>query len=514
VISVNPMQSQNQKIVKNTLALYIRSLFLLLINLYVSRVTLQVLGVEDFGIYTLIGGVVQMFAVVGSALVSTTQRFVSYSLGEGDFKKLQKIFHNCLSLHIVLGVFFALVILGLGLWLMHHQLDIPEGRMPAARVVLFTTVLTFYFSMVSLPYNGLIIAHEKMKAFAYISLLEGILKLSSLCALKLIEIDHLVGYSVLICVISLLIQATYATYSKRSFAEAQKFRFVISSDVFKQIFSFAGWNLWGEGTMVLRNQGIDILINTFFGVTFNAAKGIANQVSHAVNQFVSNFQAAVRPQLTMSVAQKNYQRTYELIFQGSRFSFYLMMVFSVPLCISTREVLSLWLGEVPIYAVELVRWTLVYLLLDTLTRFSIQAINATGKIRNYQLTVGVLKLLTLPITYLFLKHGSSPTIGLIVNVVIEVVCIFMRLYFNKVQIGMDMRLFFQKVISPCVGVYLCGIILPILFFEKVSRNLFLVVPVAVLSSVCSIWFLGLSSLERSLLFQHTPFRSGKCISAR
>ncbi len=486
----------NKRIFKNTIALYIRSILLLLISLYTSRVTLQMLGVEDFGIYALVAGIVQMFAVFGNTLSAATQRFITYALGEGDFVNLRTIFRNSVSLHIVLGAIVAIVLYIVGLWFLYNKLNVPPERLKAAHVALQTTVVTLFFSMFSVSYNGLINAHEKMKAFAYISILEGVLKLSSALVLKIITFDHLIVYSILILGTSVIVQLTYMIYSKKNFPEARNFRFSIKPSLFKKIFAFAGWNLWGEGTMVLRNQGIDILINTFFGVVFNAAKGITNQIHHAVYQFISNFQAAVRPQLTMSVAQHDYRRTGELMFQGSRFSFYLMMIFAIPICISTREILSIWLVEVPPYAVELIRWTMAYLLLDTFSRLSIQAINATGNIRNYQLIVGGMKLLALPITYLFLKLGGSPVTGLVVNVGIEVVCLFIRQYFNKKQIDFAVMPFLIDVVLRCVLVFALALVLPSLVFVKITHSLFIIVPLAMLSSVCCIAFFGVTVQER------------------
>ena len=476
--------------------MYIRSILLLLISLYTSRVTLQMLGVEDYGIYALIAGVIQMFAVFGNTLSGATQRFITYALGEGDFENLRTVFRNCVSLHLVLGGGIAFFLYFIGLWFLYHKLNVPPNRLKAAHIVLQTTVVTFFFSICSVAYNGLIIAHEKMKAFAYISILEGILKLLSAVVLKLFSLDHLIVYSILIVCVSIILQLTYISYSRKNFAEAQNFCFSIKASLFKKIFSFAGWNLWGEGTMVLRNQGIDILINTFFGVAFNAAKGITNQIHHAVYQFISNFQAAVRPQLTMSVARQDYNRTSELIFQGSRFSFYLMTIFAIPICISIREILSIWLVEVPPYSVELIRWTMVFLLLDTLSRFSIHAINATGNIRNYQLIVGGMKLLALPVTYVFLKLGGTPVTGLVVNVVIEIVCLFLRLYFNKRQIHFDIASFLRKVVIRCFVVFILAFLLPCLTYIKITHNIFLIVPIAMLSSFCCIAFLGVNKQER------------------
>ncbi len=493
-------QSQNNKrIFFNTFALYIRSILLLFISLYTSRITLEMLGVEDFGIYALVAGIVQMFAVFGNTLSAATQRFITYALREGDFENLRIVFRNCVSLHIVLGGIIAILLYMIGLWFLYNKLMVPPERLKAAHIVLQTTVVTFFFSMFSVSYNGLINAHEKMKAFAYISILEGILKLFSALVLKVISFDHLIIYSISILGTSVVLQLTYMTYSKKNFPEARDFRFSINPSLFKRIFAFAGWNLWGEGTMVLRNQGIDILINTFFGVVFNAAKGITNQIHHAVYQFISNFQAAVRPQLTMSVAQHDYRRTSELIFQGSRFSFYLMTIFAIPICISTREILSLWLVEVPPYAVELIRWTMAFLLLDTLSRFSIHAINATGDIRNYQLVVGGMKLLALPITFLFLKLGGSPVTGLVVNVGIEVVCLFLRLYFNKTQIDFAVMPFLLKVVLRCTLVFALSLILPCLAFINITHSFFIIVPLAILSSVCCIVIFGVTRQEYVLV---------------
>lgn len=490
---------KNKKIAKNTLFLYFRSILLLIINLYTSRVTLQMLGVEDFGVYALVAGVVEMFSMLGSTLASSTQRFITYALGENDEEKLKTVFCNSLTLHIIMGIVVCVLLEVVGIYFIYYKLSIPSTRLMASCVVLQTAIVSFFFNMISVPYNGLINAHERMKAFAYISIIEGCMKLGAAALLVFVSFDHLIFYSFLILLSNVALRLLYTSYSKRNFDEARNFKFSIDTVLLKKMFAFAGWNLWGEGSMVLRNQGIDILINTFFGVSFNAAKGISNQIHRAIYGFVSNFQAAVRPQLTMSVAQNNYRRTKQLIFQGSRFSFYLMSLFIVPLYISVNDVLELWLANVPPYAAELTRWTLIFILLDTLSRFSIHAINATGNIRNYQITVGGLKMCALPIAYFVLKLGGSPVTGLIVNVAIEVVCLFLRLYFNKKQIGMDVCLYMKDVVARCILVLIVAYTISY-YLNLQSLAVFVSVPISFLSTTIVISILGVSKRERNMVY--------------
>lgn len=494
--------SNNKLIAKNTIVLYIRSIFLLLVSLYTSRVTLQVLGIDDFGIFTLVTGVVQMFSLLKGALSGASQRYITYALGENNMEKLKKVFSTSMTIHVLMGLAMVVLLETLGLWFLYNSLNIPVERLDVANIVMQCAIVSFFFNMISVPYDALINAHERMTAFAYIGILEAVLKLLSAVVLTfIVSYDKLIIFSILSLGIAVLLRVIYNAYCKKNFEEARSVKYSIDKSLFRQMFAFSGWNLIGEGSLLLRNQGIDILLNIFFGVAFNAAKGICNQVQGAIFQFISNFQAAVRPQLTKSIAQKEYERTYDLIMQGSRFSFYLMTFFSIPIFVNIEDILGLWLTEVPPYSVELIRWTLVYLLWDTLSRFLIHAILSTGDIRNYQLLAGGTKLLAIPLAYVCLLLGASPVIGVIVNIVLEIVCFVERLFFSKKQIGFPAAKYVLLTMHRCWLLFAVGLFITMLFDVFVSSSVWISFPFSLGMTVLFIWATGLKREERVMIQQ-------------
>lgn len=492
-------KTNNKRIAKNTLLLYFRSIFLILINLYTSRVILQSLGVSDYGIYNVVGGVVTMFTMLSNSMASASQRFISYALGEDDFEQLKRVFRTSLTLHVVLAFIVVLLIEVFGVWFLYTKLNIPTERIKVAFWVLQFSIATLFINIVSVPYNSAITAHEKMSAFAYISIVEGGLKLFVAIGLFFLPYDRLFLYSILMFLVSLLIRMIYTIYSHRMFEETRNVKMGVENSLFKEMFSFAGWNLFGNGSYLLRNQGVDILLNLFFGVTVNAAKGICNHVQAAVYQFVSNFQMAITPQLTMSVAQKDYGRTHTLVFQGGRFSFYMLSLFAVPLIVSAPEILSLWLVEVPEYSIIFIRWTLLYLLLDSLSRFLITSVLAYGKIKKYQIVVGGTKLLTLPLVYVWLMLGGSPVTGILANIIIEVVCLGQRLYYNSKYNGLSWQLYLLRIVLPCWSIFLITIIPSFLIRFFLSSNIIILVASSLLITTSIIGMFGLNNSERHML---------------
>ncbi len=496
---MSEVSANNKRIAKNTLLLYLRSIFLIFIYLFTSREVLKTLGISDYGIYQLVGGVVSMFTMLSNSMTSASQRYITFALGEGDNKKMQIVFSTSLTLHLFIG-FLLVVLLELGgIYILYYHLNIPETRINAAFWVMQCSILTLFFNVVSIPYNALIIAHECMAAFAYISLLDAILKLSIVYVLYVLDVDKLILYAILMSLISIVVRIIYSQYCKKKFIEARHIRLGIEKGLFKEMLAFAGWNLWGNGSLVLRNQGIDILMNVFYGVTVNAAKGICNQVQSAVGQFVSNFQAAVTPQLTKSIAQADLSRTHLLMFQGSRLSFYLLMIFSVPLMISCQFVLSLWLVEVPSYTIEFIRWTLMYMLMDTLSRFLINSILAIGKIRNYQVIVSSFKLLALPLAYVCFKNEWGPLAGLWINLALEVICLGVRLHFTRKTIAFPVYDYLFKVVLKCWLVFAIAYVLSyVLSYNWLGQSIVIMV-ISFIITFMTIYILGMTRKEKELV---------------
>ncbi|MEL5892867.1 MATE family efflux transporter [Bacteroides sp. GD17] len=491
----------NRRIAKNTFLLYIRVLILLFVSLFTSRVVLDVLGVDDYGIYNLVGGVVAMFSMLSGTMAGASQRFITYALGENDRQRVSRVFSTSVTLHLILGIFIVIILEIFGLWFLYNKLNIPIERLSAAGWVMQCSIFAFFINIISVPYNSLIIAYEKMSAFAYISILDAVLKLGSAYLLWLVGSDKLVAYAIFILIITMIQRAVYSIYCKNHFAEAKHISLKIDGKLFRDMFSFASWNLWGTGSAVLRNQGVDIILNLFFGVTINAAKGICNQVQNGVYQFVGNFQTAVYPQLTMSVAQRDYVRTRTLIFQGGRFSFYLMIFFSLPIMVATPQILSLWLSVVPDYTVVFIRWTFIYLLCDTLSRFLVTSILANGNIKNYQIIVGSTKLLALPFIYIILKFGGTPLVSIWVIIGLELVCLTQRLYFCRKYIGLSAGLYLRNVFLKCWSVFILAAAIPFYVSFSLTSNLWILLITSVCSASLVICFVGLSLDEKKKISQ-------------
>ena len=336
----------NKRIAKNTLLLYVRTLFIMLVSLYTSRVVLNTLGVEDYGVYNVVGGVVAMFGFINSSMSSATQRYITFALGKGNMEQLQKVFSTALQIHVLIAV--LIVILGetVGLWFMYTQMKIPADRIDAAFWVLQCSIAATVIMIISVPYNADIIAHERMSAFAYISILEAVLKLAVVYVLQISPYDKLVVYAFLILFVQMLARFCYSRYCNKHFVES-KYRHVWAKSLFREMTGFAGWSLFGNLSGVLFGQGLNMLLNVFFGPVVNAARAVSVQVQGAIQQFVGNFQMALNPQITKTYAKGEMEEMHKLMFRSARFSFYLLFFLSLPVLFETDFVLTVWLKTVP-----------------------------------------------------------------------------------------------------------------------------------------------------------------------
>lgn len=489
--------SDNKRIVKNTIILYLRSIILILISLYSSRVVLQTLGVKDFGIYNIVGGVVAMFAMLNTSMSMASQRFISYTLGEDNDEKLKMVFSTSVVLHIILGLVVVFLVEIIGVWFLYHGLNIPQERLDVAFWVLQFSVASVFVNVNTIPYNAVLLAHEKMSALAYIVVLNGLLKLLAAISLFWVTADRLIVYAALIFLSSVLVWFVCCIYTHKNFEETRHLQFKLDHAQFKEMFSFAGWHLFGSSSNVLKKQGVDILLNMFFGVTVNAAKALSNQVFSAVELFVSNLQSAVSPQLTKSFARNDYDRVHVLIVQGSRISFFLVTLFSVPMIVSAPQVLSIWLVNVPVYTVEFVRWLFIYLLLDTFSRFLLRAVSAYGNIRNYQIVVGGTKLLIVPVAYIWLLLGGGPLVCIWSTLIVEIVCFGERLYFSRKYHGFPCLQYIKKVFLRCWIVFALAISTAFLLKTYLTSNFILITMLALGCSVIAILYVGVNSRERA-----------------
>lgn len=475
-------------------------LLLMAVTLYTSRVVLKALGVNDFGIYNVVGGVVTMFSILSNSLSSAISRFITYELGKENFTKLKNIFSTAVTIQITLAVAITLIAEIVGLWFLNTKMNIPTERMEAANWTFQFSVITFVINLISVPYNAAIIAHEKMSAFAYISILEALLKLSIAFLIIISPIDKLIFYACLICIISLIIRLTYGHYCKSHFKECT-YSFYWDKDLLKQMFGFAGWNFIGSSSALLRDQGGNILINLFLGPAVNAARGIAFQVNTATQNFIASFTMALNPQITKSYASNNYDYMMKLVFKGARFSFYLLLILTLPIFLNTNYILKLWLGIVPEHTIQFIRLILVFTLSESISQPLITAQHATGKIKNYQIIVGGLQMLNLPIAYLALKNGAIPETIFFVAIAISQICLIARLWMMKTSINLSILGFYSKVYLNILKVSLVAIILPIgLSIYKSDSITFFIMSsiVTIVYTFLCIFFIGCDKEEQML----------------
>ena len=493
----------NKRIAKNTLLLYVRMLFMMAVSLYTSRVVLDALGVEDFGIYNVVGGVVAMFTVLSGSLSAAISRFITYELGKENQENLNKIFSSAVTIQLGLAGIIILLAETIGIWFLNIKMNIPEIRMEAANWVFQFSILTFAINLISVPYNASIIAHEKMSAFAYISILEAIGKLAIAYLIVVSPMDKLIFYAILMCVVALIVRFTYGNYCKRHFSECT-YHFIWDKQLLKQMFGFAGWNFIGAASAVLRDQGGNVVINLFCGPTVNAARGIAFQVNTAVNQFVTNFMTALNPQITKSYAAGNKEYMMTLIFQGARLSFYMLLSLSLPILVNTHYILELWLKIVPEHAVLFVQLVLIFAMSESISQPLITAMLATGKIRNYQIIVGGLQMMNLPISYLLLRLGFFPEITIIVAICISQCCLAARLILLRGMIGVSIQKYLQKVYFNILTVSVVAIVLPLISTQYIDETFigFIIVSlIAVVCTIISIYFIGCNHQERQFIHQ-------------
>ena len=488
----------NKRIAKNTLLLYFRMLFMMAVSLYTSRVVLNTLGVEDYGIYNVVGGVVAMFGFINSSMSSATQRYITFALGKGDMNRLQTVFSTTLQIHTLIAGIIVLLGETVGLWFLYNKMQIPADRMDAAFWVLQCSIISTVVMIISVPYNADIIAHEKMSAFAYISILEVVLKLVIVYMLVVFSFDKLILYAILLLAIQLLIRFCYSIYCNRHFEET-KYKYVWDKTLFKEMTGFAGWSMFGNLAGVLFGQGLNMLLNVFFGPVVNAARAVAVQVQNAVQGFVSNFQMALNPQITKTYAKGELSDMHKLMYRSARFSFFLLFFLSLPVLFETNFILTLWLKTVPENTVVFLRIMICTSLIYTLSNPLIIANQATGKVKKYQAVCGSILLLILPISYVCLLLGCPAYSVFIVHFIMESVAQLARMIMLRPLIGIRLRNYFQHIYLKVIIVVAASVILPSLAYLKMSDDFlrFLVVGVlCVISVSASVYTLGLSANER------------------
>ncbi|WP_287443564.1 lipopolysaccharide biosynthesis protein [Algoriella sp.] len=484
--------------------LYVRMFLIMGITLYTSRIVLRELGVSDYGIYNLVGGFVAMLGFFNAAMSSATQRYLSFDIGKGDHVQLKKTFSTTLSIHIIIAAIGLLLAETIGLWYVNNKLNFPEDRMYAVNVVYQFSVFTFLLSIIQVPYNALIIARERMKIYAYVSILEAILKLLIVFFLVYFGSDKLITYAILTFCVTLLINVIYQVYCRREFQES-KYHFHYDKQYFGELISYSGWNLFGNIAAIAKGQGVNIVLNLFFGTVVNAAYGITNQVLSAVNMFVSNFQLALNPQIIKSYSQGNIEQSQYLISQGSKFSFYLMLIIVSPIVLNVDFILETWLVNPPEHMTIFVQLCLLNILIDCLSGTLMTGAQATGKIKWYQIVVGTLVFLNLPISYLVLKLGYKPYSVYGVSIFISLITLQFRLYFLNNVMSFNIIKYFKEVILRVIILSIITLGLFVLLNNTQLMNqeigdFILKSLIMIIFIVGSVLIIGLNKQERKLIF--------------
>ncbi len=492
----------NKRIAKNTLLLYFRMLFTMAVSLYTSRVVLNTLGVEDFGIYNVVGGIVVMFGFINNAMAAGTYRFLAFELGRKDYDRLKTVFSTSIIIHALISLFVVALAETVGLWFFYEKMIIPADRLDAAMWVYQFSIVSTVVLMMSVPYNASIIAHEKMSAFAYISVLEVVLKLAIVYLLTIGSLDKLKLYAVLTFLVQLFIRMVYGFYCNRHFDET-KFRCIWDGKLFREMTSFATWSLLGNCAVVCYTHGLNLLLNMFFGPVVNAARGVAVQVQHAVTQFSSSFQMALNPQITKSYAAGDRDYLHNLIFRSSKFSFYLLLLLCLPVLFEAETMLRLWLKTVPDYTVLFLRLILCITIIDAVANPIMTSANATGRVREYQSVVGGLLLTIEPLSYVALKLGGRPESVFVVHLCVCVVVFIARLYIVRPMIGLVLSDYFRKVLLCCLFVTVASLLLPlafkIFFYDGGLISVFTECLLCMLSVAISAFYLGLTTSERGFI---------------
>lgn len=490
--------NNDKRIAKNTLLLYVRMLVLMVISFFTVNITLNALGVEDYGINNVVGGVVTVFSLFSNSMTAATSRFITYALGEDDKIKLNKIFSTSINLHLILTIIILIMLEIGGVWFLNNKIVIPAEKMFNANCVFQCSVVGFAVNLMTVPYNACIIAHERMSAFAYMTIIDGVFKVVVAFSIYYFQGNRLILYAALGLLFILINRYLYYLYCKRNFKECT-YHWTWDSELNKKIFNFSGWNFIGASSGVLKDQGVNILLNLFCGPTVNAARGITMQINGIVSQFAQNFMIALNPQITKSYAASNKDRTIQLVFQGSRFSFYLLLFLSLPIIIETNFILYAWLRIVPEHTVVFVRLMLINTLIESLSFTMVTLMLATGNIRNYQIAVGGCQLLNFPLSYIFLRLGFNPEITITISIFIAFMCMLLRFCFLRKMVEFPVGKFIKSVLLNTILVSIAALPFPWLIFHNMEEGwirFVLCVVASILSGGISIFYIGCSSQER------------------
>lgn len=478
-----------------------RTLVTIVVNLYTVRLLWEVLGIDNYGIYNLVGGIVFMFAFLNNAMVASSQRFISFELGTGNKERLKKTFSISVLVHLLLAICVLILAETVGLWFLNEKLNIPEGRMEAANWVYQCSIVSFLVTIISVPYNSCIVAHEHMKTYGYLGIIDVILKLLIVLLVAIIPFDRLIAYSILLPIISFCNWIIYNYYCRKHFEECHFIR-TKDNHLMKDMFSFAGWSFLGNMGFSVRDQGINILLNLFFNVAVNAAKGVANQVGNTVNNFVLSFTMAMNPQITKRYASGDLSGVFQLIYKGCKFSLILISIVIIPLIICAEEILKLWLGNVAPYTVGFLQLTLLMLLVDCVVSPITTTLQATGKIKKFQILISIIMVSIIPLSWLWLKFDANPYVVMFLCISASIIALITRLLLLKEQIAISLRKFFINVYIRTIPYIFISVCLSWFLYHVFNHDLFGLICFVVSSLIITIsliFLIALNNKERRLV---------------
>lgn len=498
----NQTSDNNKRIAKNTIALYIRTLITLAVGLFTSRVVLNVLGVDNFGIYNVVGGVVGMFNIVTTSLSQSISRYLTFELGRNNKERLRVIFCTSVNIQILMSLVIVILAEAIGVWFLNNKMNIPIERLYAANWVFQFSILAFIVNLISVPYNAALIAHEKMKAFAYVSILEALMKLIIAYLLYVSFMDKLITYAFLLLMVSVIIRIVYGQYCKRNFEEC-KYSFVFNKKLFSDMSKFAGWNFLASTAYIFNTQGINIISNMFFGVAINAARGIATQVDGITRNFVCNFTTAIRPQIVKSYSVGNTKYMNRLVCSGAKYSYFLMLFFALPFMFEAETILQVWLKLVPDHSPTFIRLTMIVSLVWLLGDTMYTSIMAIGKLKKYMIYETCITCLVFPASYFAFYVNMSPDSAYIIYAFAYILLLLLRLWYLKRVEHFPIGFFLKAVIYPVVLSSLVACIAPLtykcFFYDGSIVSFIISICVCVCSFIISVFFVGLSYEERALI---------------
>lgn len=496
--------SKEKVVAKNTVLLYIRLFITMGISLYTSRVVLSVLGIDDFGIYTVVAGFISLFSILSDSLSQSVSRFMSIALGNNNLNLKKQIFSSSVNILLFLTLIVLLLVELIGKWYISEKINVPPNRINILNIIFQLAVANFSLSIFKVAFTSLIFAHEEVKAFTWLSLVEVLLKLVAVILLIYVPLDKLVAYVASLLVINLVMTLATVLYCVFKFEEC---RYSISNDInlLKQMLSFSGWNLLGRSSWILSSQGINLLMNSFFGVSVNAARGIATQVDGATSQFVTNLMIAINPQIIKSYAAQDTGYMKRLICKGSKFAGYIALLYTVPLVFEARQVLQLWLGVVPDKTVIFMQLTLVAALFSVMTQTLNTAIQATGNIRGYQIITSLLTVLSIPLSYLAFYLGGEPMLSYVIVIVLNILLVLVNMLFVNTFLDIPIVFLIREILLKIMLVGLISSIVPMLVISYFPPTILRLISVIVISLFClstTILTVGTNQNERAFIINN------------